>query len=53
VDLLGRLSQLGEHRPEVAELDLNPVLGLENGYVVVDARVRVRQAPSRATPKTW
>jgi acetate---CoA ligase (ADP-forming) len=53
VDLLGRLSRLGEERPEVAELDLNPVLGLENGYVVVDARVRVRQAPSRATPKTW
>ena len=42
VDLLGRLSRLGEDLPEVAELDLNPVLALPEGYVVVDARVRVR-----------
>jgi acetate---CoA ligase (ADP-forming) len=53
VDLLGRLSRLGEDRPEVAELDLNPVIGLEDGYVVVDARARVRHVPPRATPKTW
>ena len=53
IDLLGRLSRLGEDRLEVAELDLNPVIGLEDGYVVVDARVRVRHASPRATPKTW
>jgi acetate---CoA ligase (ADP-forming) len=53
IDLLGRLSRLGEDRPEVAELDLNPVIGLENDYVVVDARIRVRRASPRATPKTW
>jgi acyl-CoA synthetase (NDP forming) len=53
IDLLARLSRLGEDRPEVAELDLNPVIGLEDGYVVVDARIRVRRASPRATPKTW
>jgi acyl-CoA synthetase (NDP forming) len=53
MDLLGRLSRLGEERPEVAELDLNPVIGLADGYVAVDARVRVRHVPPRATPKTW
>ncbi|HSE82908.1 MAG TPA: GNAT family N-acetyltransferase [Gaiellaceae bacterium] len=53
VDLLGRLSRLGEDLPEVAELDLNPVLGLESGYVVVDARIRVRAPAAAASPKTW
>ena len=53
VDLLGRLSRLGEERPEVAELDLNPVIAHEDGYVVVDARARVRHVAPRATPKTW
>ena len=36
-----RLSRLGLEIPEVAELDLNPVLGLPDGCVAVDARVRV------------
>ena len=53
VDLLGRLSRLGEDLPEVAELDLNPVLGLERGYVAVDARIRVRVPPATTSPKTW
>jgi acyl-CoA synthetase (NDP forming) len=53
VDLLGRLSRLGEDLPEVAELDLNPVLGLESGYVVVDARIRARVPAAAASPKTW
>ncbi len=53
VDLLGRLSRLGEDLPELAELDLNPVLALPEGYVAVDARIRVRRPPPVATPKTW
>ena len=53
VDLLGRLSQLGEDLPEVAELDLNPVLGLADGYLVVDARIRVRRPAAASSPKTW
>ena len=53
VDLLGRLSRLGEDLPELAELDLNPVLALAEGYVAVDARIRVRRPPPASTPKTW
>src|SRR5262249_8257734 len=36
-DLLHRLSLLGEELPEVAELDLNPVITGPNGCVAVDA----------------
>ena len=53
VNLVGRLSRLGDELPEVAEIDLNPVLGLETGYVAVDARVRVRVPPAAVRPKTW
>jgi acyl-CoA synthetase (NDP forming) len=53
VDLLLRLSLMADDLPEVAELDLNPVLALANGCIAVDARVRVadRLAPRRA--KSW
>jgi hypothetical protein len=48
-----RLALLGEERPEVAELDLNPIIALPDRSVVVDARVRVR-APSRPSrAKSW
>ena len=53
VDLLGRLSRLGEDLPELAELDLNPILALPEKYVAVDARIRVRRPPPVSTPKTW
>jgi acyl-CoA synthetase (NDP forming) len=54
VDLVLRLAQLAEDLPEVAELDLNPVLGLEQGCVAVDARVRVsRGSGQTALLKTW
>jgi acetyl coenzyme A synthetase (ADP forming)-like protein len=52
-DLLGRLSRLGEDLPEIAELDLNPVLGLEQDYVAVDARIRVLVPAPPMSPKTW
>jgi acetate---CoA ligase (ADP-forming) len=52
-DLLLRVSQLAEDLPEVAELDLNPVIALPDGCVVVDARVRIAPAPRSATLKTW
>jgi acyl-CoA synthetase (NDP forming) len=52
-DLVHRLSQLADELPEVAELDLNPVLGLERGCVAVDARIRVRRAPVGASLKSW
>ncbi|HET8528679.1 MAG TPA: GNAT family N-acetyltransferase [Gaiellaceae bacterium] len=53
VDLLLRLSQLAEDLPEVAELDLNPVLALPDGAVAVDARVRVARPERRQRAKSW
>jgi acyl-CoA synthetase (NDP forming) len=52
-DLLLRVSQLAEDLPELAELDLNPVIAGPGGCVVVDARVRIAQPPLNATLKTW
>ena len=53
IDLLLRLSLLVHDLPEVAELDLNPVLGLPDRCVAVDARVRVTdRAPAHRT-KSW
>ena len=53
VDLVHRLSRLAEDLPDVAELDLNPVIGQPEGCVVVDARVRVRRPDVEARAKTW
>jgi acyl-CoA synthetase (NDP forming) len=54
VELVLRLARLAEDFPEVAELDLNPVLGLEQGCVAVDARIRVSLAAGQAgLLKTW
>jgi acetyl coenzyme A synthetase (ADP forming)-like protein len=52
-DVLLRLSRLAEQHPEIAELDLNPVLGMPSGCVAVDARVRLRAAPPAPRTKTW
>jgi hypothetical protein len=53
VDLLHRLSRLGEDFPEVAELDLNPVAGLASGCLALDARVRIGQVERGRRLKTW
>jgi acetyl coenzyme A synthetase (ADP forming)-like protein len=53
VDLVHRLSKLGLDIPAVAELDLNPVLGLPNGCVAVDARVRIAPPVISASAKSW
>jgi acetyl coenzyme A synthetase (ADP forming)-like protein len=52
-DLLHRLSRLADDLHSVAELDLNPVIGLPAGCVVVDARVRVARAQASDRAKTW
>ncbi len=52
-DLVHRLSRLGEDLPEVVELDLNPVIGLPEGCVAVDARVRLHRAEPVHRAKTW
>jgi len=53
IDLLHRLSLLATDFPEVAELDLNPVIALPNGCVAVDARVRLASPPPRPALKSW
>jgi acyl-CoA synthetase (NDP forming)/RimJ/RimL family protein N-acetyltransferase len=50
-DLLLRLGRLAEELPEVAELDLNPVLAGPDGVVAVD--VKLRLAPVADEPDPW
>jgi len=40
-DTLLRISRLADDLPQVAELDLNPVIARPDGVVAVDARIRV------------
>ena len=53
VDLVHRLSRLGLEQPAVAELDLNPVLGLPDECLAVDARVRIARPVVSVPTKTW
>jgi acetyl coenzyme A synthetase (ADP forming)-like protein len=53
IDLLHRLSRLADDFPEVAELDLNPVLADAQRCVAVDSRVRLRRATAQPQTKTW
>ncbi|MDW8058763.1 MAG: GNAT family N-acetyltransferase [Thermomicrobium sp.] len=56
-ELLLRVSALAEELPDVAELDLNPVIARPDGVVVVDARIRVEHAepplPLGARTRPW
>ena len=52
-DVLYRLSQLAVDLPEVAELDLNPILAGPDGCVAVDARVRLQPVDQTTATKTW
>jgi acetate---CoA ligase (ADP-forming) len=52
-ELLHRLSQLAVDFPEVAELDLNPVLAGPHGCVAVDSRIRIAPPAAASSPKTW
>lgn len=52
-ELLHRLSRLGEDLPEVAELDLNPVVAFSDRCLALDARVRVRREVAAPRAKTW
>ena len=53
VDLVLRLSLLADEVPEVAELDLNPVLALPDRCVAVDARIRVAAPAHLRRAKAW
>jgi acyl-CoA synthetase (NDP forming) len=46
-DLLHRVAALVDDHPQVAELDLNPVVCTDAGVVVVDAKIRLRPATAR------
>jgi acyl-CoA synthetase (NDP forming) len=46
-DILLRISRLADDLPEVAELDLNPVIARPDGARAVDARVRLNPAEYR------
>lgn len=50
-EVLLRLSALVEDHPEVAEMDLNPVMVLPDAATIVDARARV-EVPSPRAPLT-
>jgi acetyl coenzyme A synthetase (ADP forming)-like protein len=52
-DLLLRVGRLADDLPEIAELDLNPVIAGPDGAVVVDARVRVATPAQASRVKTW
>jgi acyl-CoA synthetase (NDP forming) len=52
-DLLLRVGRLADDLPEVAELDLNPVIAGPGGAVAVDARMRVAAPVRAARTKTW
>ncbi|MGA3215131.1 MAG: acetate--CoA ligase family protein [Acidimicrobiales bacterium] len=45
--VLGRVSALACDRPEIAEMDLNPLFVLEKGAVVADVRVRLAHTSPR------
>jgi len=42
-DAIVRLSALCEAAPEIAEMDINPLLGNAQGVVAVDARIRIEK----------
>ena len=51
--LVHRLSRLAVDFPEVAELDLNPIIALPSGCVAVDARIRLRSRSEDRSLKSW
>jgi acyl-CoA synthetase (NDP forming) len=49
-DVLQRVARLAGRVPEIAELDLNPVIVSPDGAVTVDCRVRVAPVPAGPSP---
>ncbi|MEO5876380.1 MAG: GNAT family N-acetyltransferase, partial [Streptosporangiaceae bacterium] len=49
-NILLRLGRLADDHPEIAEVDVNPVIVLSERVVVVDARVRISPKHSRWDP---
>ncbi len=49
-DLLLRLGRLAEDHPEVAELDLNPIMAGPDGVTVLDAKLRLHENSTESDP---
>jgi acetyl coenzyme A synthetase (ADP forming)-like protein len=49
-DLLLRVGRLADELPEVAEMDLNPVIANEHGVIAVDVKIRVAPADAPLPP---
>jgi acyl-CoA synthetase (NDP forming) len=49
-DILVRVAQLASDLPDVAELDLSPLIGRGDRVVAVDARVRIHRAIAKSDP---
>jgi acyl-CoA synthetase (NDP forming) len=49
-DVLVRVAALVDDVPEIAELDLNPLICRGEGIAAVDARIRVAEAPLHPDP---
>jgi acetyltransferase len=45
-DAILRVSQLAERHPRIAEMDINPLIALEDGVMAIDARVQLGETPS-------
>jgi len=52
-DVVLRIGRLIAEIPEIAEIDLNPVIAGPDGCVAVDARVRCAPVSPRRDVKTW
>ena len=50
-EILARLSQLMIDRPEIAELDINPLLSYQDGAMALDARVVVKESKAVGTTR--
>ncbi len=46
-DTLVKIAQLAADCPEIAELDINPLLADETGVIALDARILLRPAPAK------
>lgn len=52
--VISRVSAIAGAHPEIAELDLNPVLATPKAAIAADVRVRLKAAPpARPWPSTW
>jgi acetyltransferase len=51
VGVLIRLGQLAADRPEIRELDINPLLGDADGVIALDARIRIALASAETATR--